>query len=297
MKKQFIFKKMVGLLLSLSIATVALNSCGTSNLGLNNSYVKATSISIKPSGNVSIVVGQTKTFDAIKQPDDKLQISCDSTAEEKLQSDHFNIVAGKKSINIIIVQEEKGLSYPSPVGTDSITIITDNLHTPVILLNQKNSLSLTSTLFDSYNKNVFGVDLGIGTRKVNEWGTYLDLGIRWTHNFTPYIGWDIINLNFQGYLKGNFFNDGLFQAMTGVRAYTKDFAQNMKGYASLKAGYGSQSYLNASGFASELEIGLLLINNISVSLVYNYQNLQGQLNKSKFNVNCDYAGLRLGYNF
>jgi len=185
---------------------------------------------------------------------------------------------------------------PNPIliGTDSITAgVTDSLTTLISQLKQKNTSLLTS----NHKKNVFAPALGIGARKVNEWGTYLDIGVRWTHNFTPFIGWDVVNINFQGYLSGNFFSDGLFQAMSGVRGYTKNFTKDMKGYASLKVGFGNQSYLNASGFASEFEIGLLFTKNICVGFVYNYQNLQGQLNNSNFSVNCPYAGLRVSYDF
>lgn len=153
-----------------------------------------------------------------------------------------------------------------------------------------NSFIPTTSSKDDYKKNVFGLDLGIGARKVNEWGTFIDFGIRYTYNFSPNIGWDIVNLKYQYFAKGDF-DDGLIQVMTGLRCYTNNLSNNIKGFASLKAGFGYQPYLGDSGFGYELEIGLNLTKTISVGFVYNGQNLQGK------NINCDYAGLRIGFNF
>jgi len=59
MKKQIILKKIVLLPLCLSMVIAALNSCGTRDFGLDT---KVAGISINPSGDVSIVVGQTTTL-------------------------------------------------------------------------------------------------------------------------------------------------------------------------------------------------------------------------------------------
>jgi len=165
-------------------------------------------------------------------------------------------------------------------------------------------------------KNVLGLDLGIGARKVvQEWGTFFDAGIRWTHNFSPYFGWDIVNLKFQGFVKGDFINNGLLQGMTGLRCYTKNFAKDMKGYAAVKAGYGYQPYLKqhsggGSGFVYELEVGMHITKSLFAGFVYNAQNLHGDnfdavipdagyyfINGGHFKINSSYLGLRVGYNF
>ena len=143
-------------------------------------------------------------------------------------------------------------------------------------------------------KNVFGLDLGIGARKVNEWGVSPELGIRYTHHFSPSIAWDIVNLKMQIPLKKELsLKDGLFQAMTGLRMY----APTIKGYASLKAGYGNQPALAASGFACELETGIHLTKTLFTGLVYNSQNLQGKWEGDNFNFNSSCIGLRIGLNF
>ena len=149
----------------------------------------------------------------------------------------------------------------------------------------------------NYKKHVFGLDLGLGARKLNEWGTFLDLGIRYTLNFSPYIGWDVANLRLQEYVKSPALENSLIQVTTGLRAYTQAFSRDAKGYGSLKAGYGFQPSLHASGFAYELELGFHLTRTFFMGLVYNGQNLQGEWEGLDFNMNCAYAGLRLGFNF
>jgi len=163
-----------------------------------------------------------KWIKAIKQPDGKLQISCNSNTSEKPQRDYLGIAAGEKTITVNVVQEGKEIPIPSPVETDSTTVINNSVPTPhVTEPNHNNSSSPISTSSNDYKKDVFGVDLGIGALKMYEWGTFIDLGIRWTHNFSPNIGLDIVNVKFQGYTKGSFGNDGVFHVMTGVRTLQK----------------------------------------------------------------------------
>ena len=153
--------------------------------------------------------------------------------------------------------------------------------------------AIPATPDTAYKKNAFGVDVGLGARKLNEWGTFLDVGLRYTHNFSPYIGWDVVNLRFQGLMKSFSYDKCLLQAMTGVRAY----APGIKGYASLRAGFGHQPFLEASGFAYELELGLHITQTLFAGFVFNSQNLRGEWEGSDFNVNCAYTGLRIGFNF
>ena len=160
----------------------------------------------------------------------------------------------------------------------------------------------------SSNQNkshVFGLDAGIGARKANDWGTFLDLGLRYTYHFLPSIAWDMVNLKLQGLVKSPAFENCLIQAMTGLRAYTPELIKDRKGYGCLKVGFGLQPYLETSGFTYELEIGIKLTKTLSAGLVYNSQKLQGEEIYDKdnnwkydsFNVNCTYIGLRLSLNF
>jgi len=232
---------------------------------------------------------------ASKQPDGNLQIFCDSNPNEKQQKGQFIIVAGDKSITVNVVQEGKEIPIPLPVETDSSTVINNSVSTPYVTEpNHNNSSSPISTSSNDYKKDVFGVDLGIGALKMYEWGTFIDLGIRWTHNFSPNIGLDIVNVKFQGYTKGSFGNDGVFHVMTGVRGYTKDFAKDMKGYATLKIGWGDQPGLQINGFAYESEIGLYLTKTVLTGFVFNgtyFADSTGLTNNSF------YLGWRIGFDF
>ena len=162
----------------------------------------------------------------------------------------------------------------------------------------KSSSPPVSSSKNNYKKNVFGLDLGIGARKVDEWGTFVDLGIRYTYNFSQYFGWDIFNLKFQSLILGSeFIDDSLLQAMTGLKVYTQNSTKNIKGYASFKAGYGYQPYLEASGIGYELEIGLYFSRTFFIGFVYNNQNLDGNENGHELNINSTYEGLRIGFDF
>ena len=161
----------------------------------------------------------------------------------------------------------------------------------------------TSSSGAGYRKNAFGADLGFGSRnlKNGRQGTYklgatLDLGVRYTYSFSPHFGWDAVNLKFQAVMDSDG-KESLFQAMTGIGACTPAFAQNMKGYVSIKAGYGKMFTLDDAGFAYELEIGAYLAKAVSLSFVYNAQSLQGKFSEQSGSFSSAYAGLRLGVSF
>ena len=209
------------------------------------------------------------------------------------------------------------------VDTGSLAFLSFN----VVIEKAPETIQPTSSKKKTYRKNLFGLDLGIGARNVNEWGTFAELGIRYTHNFSPYIGWDVINVKIQDLLPAPAPENCLGQIMTGLRLYspplgkivntTSNFTNNIKGYASFKAGVGIQPYLEASGLAYELEIGVHLTKTFFIGLVYNFQKHEGELwqdsgsdyyyyyydfynyedNYHYFNFNSSYIGLRIGFNF
>jgi len=169
---------------------------------------------------------------------------------------------------------------------------------------QTTSFSSASSSNSDYKKGVFGLDLGYGSRKMDDvkWGDFLDLGIRVTHNFSPYIGWDIISVKYQALTDDiSSFDEALIQGMTGVKGYSPAFYKNMKGYASFKLGYGYQSSLNASGFAYEIELGVYFTRTVFLGFVYNSQSLKGTLDdydySYDYNFKCGYTGLRIGFDF
>ena len=156
----------------------------------------------------------------------------------------------------------------------------------------------TASTDDKFKKNTLGLDVGIGARKVNEWAAFPELGLRWSHRFSPRLGWDVVNIKMQAILKEEFsLEDCLLQGMTGVRAFSPAFTNNLKGYAALKVGVGYQPHLAATGFAGELEIGLQPVNTLCIGFVVNLQNLKGSWEGSDFKLNSAFVGVRTGFFF
>ena len=150
-----------------------------------------------------------------------------------------------------------------------------------------------------YKKNVYGVDVGIGARNLStgnlgsyQMGTFVDLGARYTRCFSPYLGWDVLNLKLQG-LDKEFF----VQVMTGLRGYSPVLMNNVKGYASVKGGYGVVVELDDDGFAYEFEVGLNLTKTFAVGFVFNGQSLSGAFSDESGGFNSRFVGLRIGLNF
>ena len=144
-------------------------------------------------------------------------------------------------------------------------------------------------------KNVFGADLGLSALKLDKWGTFLDVGVRYTYNFSHYIGWDVINPTIHVLLAAPAFDTSLLQVMTGLRVY----APTIDGYASLKVGYGYQTYWKASGGPTlELEMGIHLTKIVSVGLVGNIQQFERSDKFGDYD-RLDYGriGLCIGFNF
>ncbi|MCL2738921.1 MAG: hypothetical protein FWE30_05690 [Bacteroidales bacterium] len=177
-----------------------------------------------------------------------------------------------------------------------------NLKTPtdvVALFDYLADNQMLDNRYSYYKKNVLRLDLGVGVRnmKNSHWGRYQlgtlgEAGFRWTHHLSPHVGLDMVNLRLQGILGGY-----LLQTMVGVRGYSPDFTQNIKGYAALGAGYGKLFTLDDSGFAYELEVGLHLTKTLAIGLVYNTQYLEGTFSDQYRGFNSGYAGLRVGFNF
>ena len=254
------------------------------------------------------VVTNADTYEIISLPDwctvvssetDGFTLRCDDWEGSMPREGSFLVKANDLSEQITVTQAAapKQEIIPTPVQQPEIEPM------PETRPSQTNAASQASSPKAEYKKNVFGADIGAGSRnlKTGRQGTYklgttLDLGVRYTFNFSPHFGWDAVNLKFQAVID----NDGkesLFQAMTGLRAYTPAFAQNMKGYASLKAGYGKMLKLDEAGFAYELEMGAYLAKAVSLSFVYNAQSIQGKFSEQSGSFRSVYAGLRLGVAF
>ena len=123
-------------------------------------------------------------------------------------------------------------------------------------------------------KKAFGLDLGAGGTEITG-GNYMptfEIGMRYLHYFTPYIGMDFIKFNSKFSLKkeidGDFFElakNNYFSAnmqwMLGVRGNTAAFYKCMSGYWAVRVGFGiiyeSFEYQHASiNVKNALEMGL-----------------------------------------
>jgi len=106
-------------------------------------------------------------------------------------------------------------------------------------------------------RNAFGLDLGVGQALMDMFPTFsismptFEIGMRYAHHFTPYIGMDFIKFNLKFNFKKERYNDGyLFepdksdyfsantQWMLGVRGNTATFYKCMSGYWAVRAGFG-----------------------------------------------------------
>ncbi len=168
--------------------------------------------------------------------------------------------------------------------------------------------SNTST---QYKKNCFGLDLGIGAVEDSD-GKYMDIGFRYLHNFSPYIGWDVFTLKTLvaiDALNGDDFSEDalLPQLMSGIRAYTPTFAKSMSVFASFKAGYGYIMSMEKGGGCYEFEVGLHLTRTLFLGYAYNFQgasmevdtyNSKGRVSGSEsIKIKNKYSAFRLGFNF
>jgi hypothetical protein len=105
------------------------------------------------------------------------------------------------------------------------------------------------------SKNTFGLDLGVGQARMDRFSLVsmptFEIGMRYLHYFTPYIGMDFIKFNSKFSLKKEIHND-LFifepdisdyfsantQYMLGLRGNTANFYKCMSGYWAVRVGFG-----------------------------------------------------------
>lgn len=85
---------------------------------------------------------------------------------------------------------------------------------------------------DVEKKNQWAVEAGVG----GNGDIGVNLGVRWQHNFHPYVTWDVLSANFISNVKC--ISDAIMpQIMTGIRLHSPEFA-GMKVYAIGHIGYG-----------------------------------------------------------
>jgi len=135
----------------------------------------------------------------------------------------------------------------------------------------------------TFKRNAFGVDIGIGAVKGIQ-RTYADLGIRYLHNFSPYVGWEVLKLKVVMSVSPFDRFDNVVQLMTGIRGTSPAFYGNMSGYGAFRFGYASD--LDYYLPAYELEVGVNITPTISVGYAYNMLK----------DVDKGYSALRVGFN-
>ena len=154
-------------------------------------------------------------------------------------------------------------------------------------------------------RNAFGLDLGVGQTLMDMFPTFsiymptFEIGMRYAHHFTPYIGMDFIKFNlkfnfkkeihYNGYLsepdKSNYFSANT-QWLLGVRGNTATFYKCMSGYWAVRVGFGviyeSFEYAPVSavsnvenalgvGLYIEYETGFNITRELFVGYVYSLQ--------------------------
>ena len=164
----------------------------------------------------------------------------------------------------------------------------------------------TNTSAYDFKKNSFGLDFGIGSVKDYD-GTIIDLGFRYLHNFSPYVGWDVFKLKTNVNLEADDLIDGLLpQLMTGVRGNIP-LAGNISLMGNVKMGYGYMIDAEAGGMCHEFEIGINLTRTIFIAYAYNFQggsmevdqyNSRGRvIGSTDVDIKSKYSALRIGFNF
>jgi hypothetical protein len=149
-----------------------------------------------------------------------------------------------------------------------------------------------------YKKNRFAIDLGIGGAKG---GGGFDLGVRYQHNFAPFIGWDAISVKAAFPTKDTFDENPDLQIMTGVRGNTPYFFKEMSGYLSFAAGYGfstdSSAMNNDGGICFEIGTGINLCKNVYIGYAFNFQKINISIDNKDVSSNGKLHYFRIGFVF
>lgn len=149
-----------------------------------------------------------------------------------------------------------------------------------------------------YKKNRFAIDLGAGGGKGV--GAF-DLGVRYQHNFAPFIGWDAISVKVAFPTEGTFDKNPDLQIMTGVRGTTPNFYKNMSGYLSVALGYGFSTDdgdgSNDGGICTEIGVGINLCKHVYIGYAFNLQKVNTTMDKMEMSGNGKLHYFRLGFVF
>ena len=138
---------------------------------------------------------------------------------------------------------------------------------PVSVIQQPET-TVPETPHTRYKRNMFGIDFGSGGWEAQN----IQLGLRYTHNFNPYFGWDVFKIGWTRVDELDIFENHL-QLLTGLRVTSPTFGgkkKMMDVYAAARVGIGygdwgkdyeggDYEYENSSPFCYELEAGIHLL--------------------------------------
>lgn len=141
------------------------------------------------------------------------------------------------------------------------------------------------------------LDLGAGGFTGDADGFGVDLGLRWTHMFSPSIGWDVLKVSAQSTIDEPI-DDLNIQAKTGIRGVSPVlFGASGTVYANFAGGYGYYTDIEEGGFAWEIGAGVNFNKHISLGIVYNSCNYSYDYYYGDEDVKVGLVSLRLGIGF
>ena len=149
-------------------------------------------------------------------------------------------------------------------------------------------------------KNLWAVEAGIGGNGV----ATVNFGVRWQHNYHPYVAWDVLALNVVA-PTGELSEMLMPQLMTGVHLFSPKLL-GMKVYVTGRAGYGGIMSGNADargqGVSFEIGAGINITRHLYVGYAYNHQDLgtsEFKINKQTISVyrESKYHSFRIGWIF
>ena len=149
---------------------------------------------------------------------------------------------------------------------------------------------------DERKSNYFMLSLTPG--KIKDADDYFfDIRMGATHNYSPYIGWDIFSLHLGTSVKTieNIGETLAIQLMTGIRGYSPVFWENKSAFGAFNIGAASsiKDITDNIGLCFEIEAGMSISKKFFVALVYNQIKIESDsgIDKTKF------YGLRIGFHF
>lgn len=141
-------------------------------------------------------------------------------------------------------------------------------------------------------RNQWAIDAALGKMKGAS-GVGFSVGARYQYNIHPYVGIDVIGVNYLGqYIKDYGMGPNVLQGLIGVRAKSPYYYEDMAAFVGARFGYGYDvSYAEDGGFACEINLGSYITGHLYAGYTFNLQKLSDIGGKYKFH------GFRIGLSF